>query len=789
MIKIILTTIFTCLHFVVFSQKVNLQDVWPAKWIMPNEAPAKEYAVHHFRKTFELDIKPDSLVVHTSGDNRYQLFVNGNLATLGPLRGDLRHWFYESTDIAPYLKEGKNIISSVVLNYGSHPPDAQLTVQTGFLLAADNKKFDFLNTDSSWKAIHNPAYTPSRVDKSQVNGYYGGGSKEKIDGRKYIWDWQKVEFDDSNWANAFEIETAFAKSCKWASRWKLTPRHLPQETRTSEKFQAIRLLENITIPDGFLSNKDSIIIPKNTQCRFVLDRGFETTAYPVFKVSKGKDAKVKFTYVEAPYIGDPKMKNKGDRNEIEGKTFVGVNDQFILDGGVDRIYSPLWWRAYRYLDVSIETEEEPLIITNLSAISSTYPFKKKSSFSVNNGSEKDSSLVAKIIEIGDRTMLACSHEHFMDCPYYEESQFEGDARVAMLVSYYNYGDPSLGKNAIEQFSWSVNDEGFLSARYPTNSLYYIPNFSIYWIGMLHDYLMIYNEPEYIKSKLPIMRLLLQYFMDHERADGTLKKLDYHQFVDWSFAAGQAPIDEKGYSAVVDLHYLLALKWAVALEKELGSEYFTKIYSQKIKKLSASLKEIYWNESKGLFSDVPTSDTLFSQHTNCLAILTDVIKGEEAKEVMKKVLAKQDMIVATLYWQFYVFEALEKSGLGDEYLNELDAWKEVMKLNVSTWPESGAKSRSECHAWGSSPNYHFLKIVAGISPLKSKFREIKIEPNFGDKTSISASFPHYMGIVDIEIIKNGNLVSGKIILPKSLKGIFKWEGKMIKLVEGENLIKL
>jgi alpha-L-rhamnosidase len=104
-INLILSLFIVCIK--AYPQKNDLTQVWPAKWIMPKDAPAKEYAVHHFRKTFELDQIPDALIVHTSGDNRYQLFVNEQMVTWGPLRGDLRHWYYESTDIAPYLKRGK----------------------------------------------------------------------------------------------------------------------------------------------------------------------------------------------------------------------------------------------------------------------------------------------------------------------------------------------------------------------------------------------------------------------------------------------------------------------------------------------------------------------------------------------------------------------------------------------------------------------------------------------------------------------------------------------------------
>jgi hypothetical protein len=773
-----------------YAQKVDLDQVWPARWIMPRDAPAKEYAVHHFRKTFELDEIPDTLIVHTSGDNRYQLFVNEQMVTWGPLRGDLRHWYYESTDIASYLKPGKNVIAAVVLNYGSHPPDAQLSVQTGFLLAAGDKKFKDLNTNNSWKAIHNPAYSPSMVDKSQVNGYYGAGSKEIVDGNKYIWGWQNIDFNDAGWQNAKEIENAYAKSCKWASRWKLTPRKLPHEILTKEKFEAIRIQESITFPKDFLDKAGKVTLPERTHCRFVIDRGHITTAYPVLNISGGRNAEIRFTYVEAPYIGHPKQKNKGNRNKVEGKNFVGVFDKFIADGGQDRTFKPLWWRAYRYIEVQIETKDEGLIINELYGIHSTYPFEQRAVFSASDEDGKvDASLLDKILKVGHRTMAANSHEHFMDCPYYEESQFEGDTRVEALVSYYNYGDPSLGKNAIEQFSWSINDEGFLSARYPTNSLYYIPNFSIYWIGMLYDYMMLYDDPAFIKSKLPIMRMILQYFSKHERADATLMRLDYHQFVDWSFKAGEPPFDQQGYSAIVDLHYLKALQWAFQLESAFGDQYYQDLYRKTAVKLSASIRELYWNAQLKLFTDTPKNQYLLSQHTNCLAILTGLSSGQEAAHVMQKVLVGTVMTKATLYWQFYLFEALHRSGLGDVYLNHLGVWEEVLDLGVTTWPETGPNSRSECHGWGSSPNYHLLKIVAGITSESQGFKKIRIAPNLGDIDHLKVEVPHELGTIKLNIEREASRLLGTVELPLGTSGVFEWNDDEISLRSGKQRIEL
>lgn len=772
------------------AQSEDLSQVWPAVWIQPESGPVKEYSVCHFRKSFMLDTIPDQLIVHTSGDNRYQLYVNEHLVTWGPLTGDLRHWYYETTDIRPFLKKGKNVIAAAVMNYGSHPPDARLSVQTGFLLAAGDQKFRFLNTDKSWKSVHNSAYSPNRVDKTQVNGYYGGGSREIIDGNKYIWGWQSVNFDDSGWKNSIQIERAYAKKCIWASRWKLTPRILPLEEIRDERFESVRIAESVEVPNGFPSQKADMVFPPQTKARLVLDQGKETTAYPIVRLSNGKNATIKMTYCEAPYIGNPANKEKGNRDEVEGKTFFGYYDQFIADGGKDRIYRPFWWRAFRYLVFDIETKDEALTIHDISNQFSAYPFVQESDFTVSSDSGKvNSPLIKKIFNTGIHTTRLCSHETFVDCPYYEESQFEGDTRIEALVSYFNFGDSRLGRNAIDQFSWSVNDEGFLSARYPTNSLYYIPNFSIYWIGMLHDYMMYFGDQSFIRSKLMISRSILNYFIQRMDQDGSVRKPDYHNFIDWSFKSGEPPFDENGFSALVDFQFLQALQWAKELEKYAGEDYFVQQYNELADRTARIIRTKYWNEKTQLFSDTVYGDT-YSQHTNCMAILTGVTSGKEARLVMQNVLKKEEMTAATLYWSFYVFEALRKAGLGDEYLNQLSVWKEVLDLGVTTWPETGPKSRSECHGWGASPNYHFFKIVAGIESLSPGFREIRIAPDFGPSDQIDATIPHCLGKIRLKAKKiDESHIQAEVEIPKGTTGVFEWNNRVTKMKEGKNKINL
>ncbi len=102
-----------------FCQSDNPQEPlksWNAKWIAAPNDNGLEYGVYYFRKSINLNIKPTSFSIHISADNRYKLFVNGTLISLGPARGDTYYWNYETVDLAPYLKAGKNTASALVWN-------------------------------------------------------------------------------------------------------------------------------------------------------------------------------------------------------------------------------------------------------------------------------------------------------------------------------------------------------------------------------------------------------------------------------------------------------------------------------------------------------------------------------------------------------------------------------------------------------------------------------------------------------------------------------------------------
>src|ERR1700749_1336687 len=55
-------------------------QLWPAKWITSDDAPARDEAVLYFRKRVELSNPPHRFVVNVTADNRFVLYVNGQRA-------------------------------------------------------------------------------------------------------------------------------------------------------------------------------------------------------------------------------------------------------------------------------------------------------------------------------------------------------------------------------------------------------------------------------------------------------------------------------------------------------------------------------------------------------------------------------------------------------------------------------------------------------------------------------------------------------------------------------------
>jgi len=760
-----------------------LTKVWSARWItVPNTSPF-DYGVYHFRRSFELPAKPSSFVIHVTGDNRYQLYVNGERIVWGPARGDLNHWRFETVEIAPHLKSGKNVLAAVVWNFGQYAPEAQVTDRTAFLLQGDTQAERIVDTSTQWKCTRNMAYQPLNYTHAQMRGYFVAGPGDKVDGASYPWGWAQPDFDDSEWVSAQtdgRWSGAPRDSRDAPNRWLLVPRNIPLMEEKPERLASVRKSSGVSMPSDFPQKAAAFTVPANTKARLLVDQSHLTTAYPELIVTGGKGAVIEVGYAESLFGGG--SREKGNRNEVEGKMFVGYYDVFVSDGGKQRMYRPLWWRTYRYIDLKIETRDEPLTIEDFRGVYVGYPFKFKARF------DAQSERLNKILEVGWRTARLDAHETYMDCPYYEQLQYVGDARIQALVSYYNAGDARLAKNCIAQVNDSRTADGATMSRAPTRQQQYIPPFSLWWIGMVHDYWMYQDDAGFVRDMLPGVRAVLGFFSKYQKPDGSLGRVPWWNYVDWAWKNGEPPMEADGSSAALDLQLLLALDWAAELEESLGSQWRASEYRGSANRLRATVKERYWDSSRQLFADTPLKKE-FSQQTNSLAVLARAVEGESASALVNRILGDSSITQCTYYFRHYLHSAVNQVGEGDRYLELLGEWDKMLARGLTTWAETPEPTRSDCHAWSSSPNYELFRTVLGIDSAAPGFKRVVIRPFLGKLTRVSGSIPHPDGEVAVKLVRASAKLEAEVRLPVGVTGEFIWHGARRPLKSGVNKVSL
>jgi hypothetical protein len=766
------------------SQEVNpslLSGPWKASWIRHPAGPPHDFGVYHFRKTFMLAAAPTRFVIHVSGDNRYELFVNGHRVATGPARGDLNHWRFATLDIAPQLQAGKNVLAAVVWNYADLAPMAQILNETGFVLQGDGAEEAVVNTDATWKALKDAGVTAMAFDMNNMGGYFVTGPGEKVDASRYPWDWEKPDFDDSAWVPAQVITNAAPRGALDSpSRWFLVPPNLPQMEETPEPLARLVRSNGVDAAGDFVGGHSPITVPANSHATLLFDQSHLTTAYPELQVSGGQGSEITLTYAEALF----KNKEKGNRNETEGREIFGYQDKFLPDGGAHRLFRSLWWRTYRYLQIDVATGAQPVAIDSLIGKFTGYPFQERAQF------ESDDPELAKMWEVGWRTARLCAHETYMDCPYYEQLQYGGDTRIQALISLYMTGDDRLVKNAIESLDESRTPEGLTQSRYPSRLPQYIPPFSLFWIDMMHDLWWYHGDADFVRGYLPGARNVLVWFQNRLTPSGLLGRMEWWNFVDWpdAFKDGVPPQEKDGQSSILSLQFVAALRADADLETAFGSAQQAANDRLLASRITAAVYKTCWDPSRHLLADTPAHNR-FSQHANILAVLEDAVPPADQAALMKAVLADNSLTPATYYFRFYLFRAMKKAGLGDQYLDQLGPWRKMLALGLTTWAETFEPTRSDCHAWSAHPNFDLLATVAGIEPASPEFGTVEIRPHLGALTELKATLPHPQGEIRVEYQRHGKSLTADVVLPEKLSGWFYWNGQRVALHGGKQHLAL
>ena len=179
-----------------------------------------------------------------------------------------------------------------------------------------------------------------------------------------------------------------------------------------------------------------------------------------------------------------------------------------------------------------------------------------------NGAGQDEE-VQQILTTGWRTARLCAHETYMDCPFYEQLQYGGDARIQMLVSLYMAGDASLMRNGI-----TLIDSTPQCRRRSRTAARLRP-------GAIHSALLavvdrhgsrlsdVYRRPAVCAAHAARRARgaqLLRRLSKGERIAGANAVLEFRRLGGQAGRAARRPDDNDGSSAVFDLQLAMAYDW-------------------------------------------------------------------------------------------------------------------------------------------------------------------------------------------------------------------------------------
>lgn len=792
------------------------RGVWPCNWISCPEAGDPPFACAY---AVRFDVpEPATVRIHVSADERYTLFLDGRRLGAGPERGDPDHWFFETYDL--HLAAGAHVLAAQVWSLGVLAPFAQTSVRHGFLVFPEDEWAQGVigTGKAAWMSKRLGGY-----EFLSPGAAWGTGARVRIDGSQF--DWGFEEGLGEGW------EEAVAAGRAVEARWRnedgptrlLRPATLPSmldEVRELGRVRVVAPLETLAtreipirladdIPNEhqewqlLLEGQSTVRIPPHTRRRILIDLENYYCAYPEITVSGGAGSLIRMHWQEGLYLpsetlhDESRPRSKGNRDEVDGKNFLGVGDEFLLDGGQGRRFTTLWWECGRYVDTVVETADEPLLIESIVWRETRYPMEMEGGF------EASDPRLTGLVPLAVRAVQMCSHETYMDCPWYEQLMYIGDTRLEALTTFVMTRDDRLPRKALSIFAASLLDSGITQSRYPSHVRQIIPPFSLWWVSMLHDYALWRGDLPFIKSLMTVARSVVDTYISLLGDDGLVRSPYGWNFVDWvrdapgyvgpdKFEGGYwfwgmpQGSDIGGVSGVQNWHLALVLRQMADLENWLGEPELSARATRLADSITAASLAHFWDEEKGLIAD-DLDHQWWSEHSQCLALLGGGLPADIASRAGEGLLSYPLPARTTIYFTHYLFETYAQLGKPDALLDRLALWYELQGLGLKTTVEMPEPSRSDCHAWGAHPLYHFYASLLGIRPAAPGFVRTRIAPQMGALTEMSGALPHPNGFIKVCLRREGAHLHATVELPEGVEGEFAWGSHRRPLAPGAHAL--
>ena len=675
-----------------------LKENWNAKWIWQKEKKRSKNIWLCFNKKVNINSVPQKLIADIAAENKYQLFVNGEIVVLegGLKRGPTPTGiYYDEVDIAPYLKTGENLISVLVWYWGKKVSYSSTDAGMGGLLfEAENEDISIIS-DSSWHVLKNPAF---RKDKGKLQPNYRlPESNVYYDAREEISDWNKPGYDFSAWKNASEYEQG-GKGV-WGETYK---RDIP-------------FFKDFGLKD-YENSADYVNKSFSKKQKITLKEPYNAQLTPYLEVNAKSGKKIVIT--------------------TENTRLESIHATYVTKDGYQKFESPAWFNGER---VTYEIPKGVEIIS-LKYRESGYNTEFCGEFVCDN--EDMNSLWQKSL----RTLYVTLRDNFMDCPDRERAQWWGDGTNEMFMAMYCLDSSfcHLYRKGISTMISFINPETKVM---PTvvpikNDFFELPMQQLAGICGFWTYYIYTGDADAIKYVYKSSIDYLNLWQIDENGIVMHKKGSWDWF-DWGDKIDE-PILENAW-------YYYALSNAKTMAEFLGDNAQAEIFSEKMAKIRAAY-ESFWTGEGYRSKDYKGYD----DRGNAIAVLSGLCDKERYGKIKELLFSVRN---SSPYMEYYVLEAL--CFMGEFSLAKkrmCERYKEMIYEDYSTLWENWNKNWGTMnHAWTGGPLVIMSKYFAGIKPLAAGWKKFEVRPEYGLQENISCTVPAAIGEIRFEY----RTVNGKL----------------------------
>ncbi len=710
-----------------------------------------------FRRDFELK-EGGRLHGVCSGDNRYILYLDGKMVSRGPVRGDLENYFYDT--VTADLSAGRHTLAVEIVVWGQNhrtdpAPWSEIHDGGGWLFSGGVNEMD-LSTPTQWICRRDDSRKFRPWTEATCSGReFPVPPMEEVNFRHDLRYWQTAPVEPEKWSEAVAIGNVYLRdtlSCDNTTRWRLIPRTIPRLTESAHTGAVLVREENAP---QVLCGSDGVFrgtLPAG-RGKFLIRLGEYFTGFCKLRLNAAGAGRVDIEWSEALFFGRRKGQRDDMSGQLEGR---GLSDRLDFDAG-EWEWSPFTWRSGCFVQVSFDLQEA-VSGFELSFSNHHYPFEKKSRINVPEMPE-----INEIERICWNTVLSCAHEHYEDCPFYEQMQYAGDTRIQALISYRITGDDRLARQALYQFAQSKKMNGLTASRYPTNWIQYIPGFSLIWVLMVFDHYQYYGDREVVCDLLSDIRQVMDYFRRRMLPDGVIGNAGQWDVTDWviQWSPPSGYID-RGTGKPAAIHSLLYSICCTKLAAFTGD----KSLLAERDSIVEAVNRLFLDRELGVYRDVP-DEKWYSQHTNAMALLADAVPEECREQVLHNLFCNKELAETSTYFKAYIFDVISHCHIDGRFIEELAMWRQILAWGFSSVPEVPRLiSRSDCHAWGAGPIGYFVTILLGIQPMTPGFGKIAVSPLPGELNELSGEAPAGRGRMLAVSMKK---VEGKWVMTLTITG--------------------